>query len=446
MTQLPDPIDLLIEARWIVPVVPSGVILEDHCVAVHQGRIVAILTNEQAQDVVARERRVLDQHVLIPGLVNAHTHAAMSLFRGLADDLPLMTWLTEHIWPAEARWVNQAFVRCGTSLAVAEMLRGGTTCFADMYFYPEVTARVAMECGIRAQVAFPIIDNPIPGAKDSAEAISKGLRLHDEVKHNALVQVAFGPHAPYTVGDEVLNRVRTLADELDIPIQMHVHETAFEVDEAVRSTGLRPLQRLDQLNLVTPRLQAVHMTQVNDQDLAMLAELGVSVVHCPESNLKLGSGFCPVQRLLDAGVNVALGTDGAASNNDLDMLGEMRTAALLAKGLTGQPTAVSAHTALHMATLGGARALCLGDEIGSIEPGKSADLVAVDLSGVAQQPVYNPLSQLLYSTSAAQVSHVWVAGNARVEDGHLLGIDLQSILAEAREWARDIKQGDQHDD
>lgn len=446
MTQLPDPIDLLIEARWIVPVVPSGVILEDHCVAVHQGRIVAILTTEQAQEVVAREHRSLDQHVLIPGLVNAHTHAAMSLFRGLADDLPLMTWLNEHIWPAEARWVNQAFVRCGTSLAVAEMLRGGTTCFADMYFYPEVTARVAMECGIRAQVAFPIIDNPIPGAKDSAEAISKGLRLHDEVKHNALVQVAFGPHAPYTVGDEVLNRVRTLADELDIPIQMHVHETAFEVEEAVRSSGLRPLQRLDQLNLVTPRLQAVHMTQVNDQDLTMLAELGVSVVHCPESNLKLGSGFCPVQRLLDAGVNVALGTDGAASNNDLDMLGEMRSAALLAKGLTGQPTAVNAHTALHMATLGGARALCLGDEIGSIEPGKSADLVAVDLSGVAQQPVYNPLSQLLYSTCAAQVSHVWVAGAARVRDGQLVGIDLQSILAEAREWARDIKQGDQHDD
>ncbi|SDS61669.1 5-methylthioadenosine/S-adenosylhomocysteine deaminase [Halopseudomonas xinjiangensis] len=446
MTPLPDRIDLLIEARWIVPVVPSGIILEDHCLAIHQGRIVALLSQANAADVQARERVQLGEQVLIPGLVNAHTHAAMSLFRGLADDLPLMSWLNDHIWPAEARWVNEAFVRCGTSLAIAEMLRGGTTCFADMYFYPEVTARVAMESGIRAQVAFPIIDNPIPGAKDSAEAISKGLRLHDEVKHNPLVQVAFGPHAPYTVGDEVLNRIRTLADELDLPIQMHIHETAFEVEEAVRQTGLRPLQRLDQLNLVTPRLQAVHMTQVNDLDRTMLGELGVSVIHCPESNLKLGSGFCPVQDLLDAGVNVALGTDGAASNNDLDMFGEMRTAALLAKGLTGKPTAVDAHTALHMATLGGARALCLGDEIGSLEPGKSADLVAVDLSGVAQQPVYNPLSQILYSTSAAQVSHVWVAGKARVRNSQLLGMDLPGILAEARAWARDIKQGDQHDD
>ncbi|UAW97342.1 TRZ/ATZ family hydrolase [Halopseudomonas nanhaiensis] len=446
MTALPERIDMLIEARWIVPVVPAGVILEDHCLAIHQGRIVGLPSQASAADINADKRLQLGEQVLIPGLVNAHTHAAMSLFRGLADDLPLMSWLNDHIWPAEARWVNEAFVRCGASLAIAEMLRGGTTCFADMYFFPEVTARVAMESGIRAQVAFPIIDNPIPGAKDSAEAISKGLRLHDEVKHNGLVQVAFGPHAPYTVGDEVLNRIRTLADELDLPIQMHIHETAFEVEEGVRQTGLRPLQRLDQLNLVTPRLQAVHMTQVNDDDVTMLGELGVSVIHCPESNLKLGSGFCPVQRLLDAGVNVALGTDGAASNNDLDMLGEMRTAALLAKGLTGQPTAVDAHTALHMATLGGARALCLGDEIGSLEPGKSADIVAIDLSGVAQQPVYNPLSQILYSASAAQVSHVWVAGKARVKDGQLLGMDLPGILAEAREWARDIKQGDQHDD
>lgn len=445
MTPLPDEIDLLIVPRWIVPVAPAGITLEEHAVAVHQGRILAILPVSATAGLKARERRELPDHLLIPGLVNAHGHAAMSLFRGMADDLPLMSWLQDHIWPAEAKWVSEAFVRCGTDLAIAEMLRGGTTCFADMYFYPQAAARAAIERGIRAQIAFPVIDAPIPGAKDSSEGIAVGLRLHDELKHNHLVNVSFGPHAPYTVVDETLVRIRTLADELDLPIHMHIHETAFEVEESIRQFGVRPLERLRQLNLLTPRLQAVHMTQVNDQDAQLLGELGVSVIHCPESNLKLASGFCPVQRLIDAGVNIALGTDGAASNNDLDMLGEMRTAALLAKGVSGQPTAVDAHATLRMATLGGAQALCLGEDIGSIEPGKAADLVAVDLSGVAQQPVYNPLSQLLYTCSASQVSDVWVAGREKVRGGKLTGFDLDALLADAQDWAQQIQRGNDHD-
>lgn len=445
ITELPTQIDLLIAPRWIVPVVPAGVVLEDHVIAVHQGRIAAILPRRAADTLQARERRELPSHLLIPGLVNAHGHAAMSLFRGMADDLPLMTWLNEHIWPAEARWVNESFIRCGTELAMAEMLRGGTTCFADMYFHPETVAQAALDLGMRAQIAFPVIDHPIPGAHDAGEGIRKGLRLHDQVKDSGLVGVAFGPHAPYTVGDETLCRIRTLADELDLPIHMHVHETAFEVEESIRQFGMRPLQRLHQLNLLTPRLQAVHMTQLDQSDVALIAELGVSVVHCPESNLKLGSGFCPTHRLLEAGVNLALGTDGAASNNDLDMLGEMRTAALLAKGLASDPTVLDAHAALRMATLGGAQALCLGDEIGSLEVGKAADMAAVDLSGLASQPVYNPVSQLLYTCSASQVSDVWVGGREKLRDGRLRGLDQAKLLSEAQQWARQIQRGIQND-
>ncbi|HDZ57690.1 MAG TPA: TRZ/ATZ family hydrolase [Pseudomonas xinjiangensis] len=445
MTALPEEIDLLISPRWLVPVVPAGLVLEDHALIVHQGRILAILPVSATLDLKVRERRELPSHLLIPGLINAHGHAAMSLFKGMADDLPLMTWLTDHIWPAESRWVSDEFIRCGTQLAIAEMLRGGTTCFADMYFYPEIAARVAVECGIRAQIAFPVIDHPIPGAKSSDEGITKGLHLHDELKHSQLVNVSFGPHAPYTVADATLLRIRTLADELDLPIHMHIHETAFEIEESVKQFGMRPLERLRQLNLLTPRLQAVHMTQVSDEDIAVLAELGVSVIHCPESNLKLASGFCPVQHLLDAGINVALGTDGAASNNDLDMLGEMRTAALLAKGVSGQPTSVDAHTALRMSTLNGAQALCLGEETGSLEVGKAADMIAVDLSGVAQQPVHNPVSQLLYTCTAAQVSDVWVAGQEKVRSGKLTHIDQAALLSEAQEWARQIQRGNQDD-
>lgn len=445
MTALPEQPDLIIEARWIAPVVPAGQLLEQHALVIHGGRILALITQAQSQQLQPRQRRQLPDHLLIPGLVNAHGHAAMTLFRGLADDLPLMTWLQDHIWPAEARWVTPDFVRCGSRLAIAEMLLGGTTCFADMYFYPEVTAEVALTAGMRAQVAFPVIDNPIPGAANSDESIHKGLKLRDDMRHNPLITVAFGPHAPYTVGDDALTRVCTLADELDMPIHMHIHETAGEVSDALQANGQRPLQRLADLGLLGPRLQAVHMTQIDDADLALLQAHAVQVIHCPESNLKLASGFCPVQRLLDAGINVALGTDGAASNNDLDMLGELRTAALLAKACSGQPTALGADAALHMATLAGAQALGLADEIGSLEPGKAADIVAVDLSRVAQQPVYHPVSQLLYTGSAALVSDVWIAGQEKVRERQLTALPLERVLAEAAAWAPQILQGDTHE-
>ena len=445
MTALPEQPDLIIEARWIAPVVPAGQVLENHALVIHGGQIAALLPRSQTDSLKPRQRRILDHHLLIPGLVNAHGHAAMTLFRGLADDLPLMQWLQAHIWPAEARWVTPDFIRCGSRLAIAEMLLGGTTCFADMYFYPEVTAEVAQDAGIRAQLAFPVIDNPIPGAANSDEAIHKGLKLRDDLRHNPLLSVAFGPHAPYTVSDQILTRVCTLADELDMPIHMHIHETAGEVDDALAASGQRPLQRLARLGLLSPRLQAVHMTQIDDSDLALLKAHAVQVIHCPESNLKLASGFCPVQQLLDAGINVALGTDGAASNNDLDMLSELRSAALLAKACSGQPTALDATTALHMATLAGAKALGIADQTGSLEPGKAADIAAIDLSGVAQQPVYNPVSQLLYTGSAALVSDVWVAGREKVRERQLTALSLQDVLSDAANWAPQILQGDNHE-
>lgn len=437
-------IDTLIDARWVIPVEPAGVVLEHHAIACHDGKIIDILPSQQAQQAYqATNRYKLSDHIVIPGLINAHTHAAMSLFRGLADDLPLMDWLQNHIWPAEGRWVNPEFVHDGTQLAIAEMIRSGTTCFNDMYFCPDVSARVADSAGIRATVGMIIIDFPTVWASNADEYIHKGIEVHDHYRNNSLIHTAFAPHAPYTVSDSPLQRVATLAEELDIPIHMHVHETAFEVHDAEQK-GKRPLQRLQEIGLVSPRLMAVHMTQLNEADIEMLAAANAHVVHCPESNLKLASGYCPVQALVNAGVNVALGTDGAASNNDLDMLGEMRTAALLAKTVAHDASAIPAMKALEMATINGARALGLDDTIGSLVNGKAADLVAIDMSDIATQPLYHPISQLVYAATRQQVSHVWVAGKTLLKDGVLTTMDSDAIINKARQWAEKIQQTDEH--
>jgi 5-methylthioadenosine/S-adenosylhomocysteine deaminase len=368
----------------------------------------------------------------------------MSLFRGLADDLHLMDWLQNHIWPAESQWVNPEFVADGSRLAIAEMLRGGTTCFSDMYFFPDEVARVADNAGIRAVVGLIVIDFPTIWAANADEYLHKGIEVHDRYRHNPLITTAFAPHAPYTVGDGPLARVITYAEEMDIPIHMHVHETAHEVREAEANGGQRPLARLEELGLISPRFIGVHMTQLADEEIAQYALRGANVVHCPESNLKLASGFCPVQKLLAAGVNVALGTDGAASNNDLDMFGEMRSAALLAKAVAGDASALSASQALHMATLGGAKALGLDETIGSLEVGKAADITAVDLSALETQPVYHPISQLVYAACRDQVSDVWVNGQHVLKDRELTTLDQTRVLDKARTWARKIQAADEH--
>ena len=441
-----EKVDTLIKARWVAPVVPAGGAREHHAVAIRQGRIVAVLpTAEAAARFDAAEVVERPTHLLIPGLVNAHTHASMSLLRGLADDLPLMSWLQDHIWPAEQRWMSAEFVEHGTELAMAEMLLGGITTFNDMYFFPEVVARVAARIGMRACVGMILIKFPTVWAGDSAEYLRKGLALRDEYKGHPLISTAFAPHAPYTVDDEYLVKIRRLADELEAPVHTHVHETADEVLGSVVDCGERPLARLDRLGLVSPLLMAVHMTQLESAEIERVAAAGASVVHCPESNLKLASGFCPVEQLLAAGVNVCLGTDGAASNNDLDMLGEMRTAALLAKGVAGRADAVTAEQVLAMATINGARALGLADEIGSVETGKWADLCCVDLARPSTWPVYDPVAQLVYAAGRSQVEDVWVAGRRMVADGRLARMDEAAIMARAGAWGDRIAGADRHD-
>lgn len=433
-------VDSLIHAKWIIPVNPNNRVLLNHAIAIKQGLILDILDSTLADKTYKSSKTYrLDSHAIIPGLINAHGHASMTLFRGLADDLPLMSWLNNHIWPAERRWVSDEFVADGTELAIAEMLLSGTTCFNDMYFYPNITAKMAHKHKIRAQIMMPILEFPSAWADNAEEYIHKGLALHDDYRNHDLINIGFGPHAPYTVSDESLERIRVLADELDAVVHIHLHETEQEIEEALRQGGERPLQRLDRLGLLSPRLQCVHMTQLNEEDINLLQENGCHVIHCPESNLKLASGFCPIAQLMDAGINVALGTDGAASNNDLDMLGEAKTAALLAKGVSRNAASVPAHQALRMATINGAKALGLDASIGSLEANKSADITAINLNQLIDQPIYDPISHLIYSTCGQKVSHVWIKGKLLVEQGELTSLDTKALQYKVVEWRDKIR-------
>jgi 5-methylthioadenosine/S-adenosylhomocysteine deaminase len=433
--QPPNHADLVVSARWVIPVEPAGTVLDDHAVVVADGRIAAILPRDEAlrrhpaAEVVSRPG-----HALLPGLVNAHTHAAMSLLRGLADDLPLATWLGQHIWPTESRWAGPEFVRDGARLAMLEMVRCGTTCFNDMYYFPDVVAALAVEHHLRAAVGMIVIEQPTPWARTTDEYFSKGLAVHDQYRDHGLVHTTFAPHAPYTVSDATLRHLRLLADELDVPVHMHVHETAAEVAQGIADHGVRPLERLASLGLLAAGFMAVHATELSDADIGRLAASNATVVHCPASNLKLASGFAPVARLLAAGINVALGTDGAASNNSLDMFAEMRLAALLGKGVARDATAIPAAAALTMATLGGARALGLADRVGSLVPGKAADMICVDLEAAGAQPVHHVLSQLVYATHSGQVSDSWIAGRQVLAGGRALHFDQADILARAATW------------
>lgn len=425
----------LLSARWIIPVEPDGLVLEQHTLVIGDGRILEILPTDQARGRYSdAPHEDFPAHALIPGLINAHTHAAMSLMRGIADDRPLMEWLTDHIWPLEQKWMGEAFVRDGSDLAMAEMIRGGITCFNDMYFFPEVTAQQVIRCGMRAMLGMILVDFPSAWASGPAEYLEKGLALRDEWLNDSLLSFAFAPHAPYSVSDDPLLRVATLAAELDLPIHMHLHETADEIEQSRQQFGMRPITRLKQLELMGPGYIAVHMTQLTEEEIALIAQTGASVVHCPESNLKLASGFCPVAKLVEAGVNVAIGTDGAASNNDLDVMGEMRMTALLAKAVSGNASAIPARTALRMATLNGARALGLDADIGSLEPGKWADITAIRLDGIETQPLFDPISDLVYAASRHQVSDVWVGGRRLLKARQLTTLDLDDISQKARHW------------
>ena len=435
----PESCDLLIEARYVVPIAPRGVVLEHHAVAVRDGAIVALLPIEEARRLfTARETVTRPESALIPGLINAHCHNPMTLMRGVADDLPLKQWLQEHIWPIEAAIMGPDYVADGIALAIAEMLRGGTTCCNENYFFPDVQAATYKRYGFRARVGLPVIDFPTAWAKSDDEYFDRAGEVHDQWRDDALIATAFAPHAPYTVSDDNFERIRMLADQLDIPVHLHTHETAQEVRQSQEKHGQRPLARLDRLGLVNDRLIAVHMTQLTDAEIALCAARGVSVVHCPESNLKLASGFCPVAKLERAGVTVAIGTDGCASNNDLDMFGELRTAALLAKAVADDAAAFDAASALHAATLGSARAMGFDHLVGSIEPEKQADLACIDLSALETQPLHHVLSQLVYATGRHQVTDVWVAGKPKLRDRILVDMDIDALVANARHWRERI--------
>jgi 5-methylthioadenosine/S-adenosylhomocysteine deaminase len=387
---------------------------------VRDGAIEKVLPSAEAfREFPGYERVDLPDHVLIPGLVNAHTHAAMALMRGLSDDLPLMRWLQEHIWRAETRHVSPRFVRDGTALACAEMLRGGITCFNDMYFFPEAALEAALEAGMRVALGLIVVDFPTAYASDPDDYLRKGLALRDRSREQPLASFCFAPHAPYTVSDPAFRQVATLAAELDLPVHLHLHETESEIERSIAEHGMRPMERMRRLGLLGPGLIAVHAVHLQPEEIQLLAHHGCSVAHCPSSNLKLASGFAPVEALRKAGVNLCLGTDGAASNNRLDLLTEMRTAALLAKAVARDAAALPEHAALRAATLGGARALGLSARIGSIEPGKRADLVAVALRGPELAPCYDPVSHLVYAVGREHVTHVWVDGELRVRDGDL---------------------------
>ncbi len=426
----------ILRAGWIVPVVPRAQVIRDGVIVIRDGRIAEI----GPADIVSADQvtQHLPHHILMPGLVNAHMHLPMTLMRGVADDLPLMTWLQDHIWPLEGKLVSAEFCHDGARLGLAESLRGGVTCVNDMYFHPQATSAALDDLGMRGKVGMIVLDFPTPYAENPERYFELGVEVHDSLKGHPRVGTMFAPHAPYTVGDDNLKRIRSLADQLGVRVHMHVHETSHEVSDAEQQTGMRPLARLKKLGLLNENLSAVHMTQLSADEIAAVAEAGTSVIHCPESNLKLASGMCPIAALLATQVNVAIGTDGAASNNDLDMFGEMRTAALLAKGVSGHADAVPAAQALEMATLGGARALGLEDSIGSLEPGKQADIIAISMEEIEARPVFDPVSHLVYATGRQQVDFVWVAGSPRLINREVQGLSMNALHAAIQDWQERI--------
>ena len=437
------PASALLWPDWVIPIEPRGTVLADHVVAIAGERIASVFP---AQELAARYPGQVPARLagcaILPGFVNLHTHAAMALLRGSADDMPLMRWLQDHIWPSEARWLGEDFVEDGTALACAEFLLGGTTTFNDMYFFPRAAARAVIESGLRAVLGIAVLDFPTVYAADASEYLKLGLAARDEFRAEARLTFAMAPHAPYTVSDASFGRVMTFAEELDLPVHLHVHETLDEIRDSMRTHGARPIARLAGLGVLGPRLIAVHSVHLDRAEIELYARHGVSVAHCPHSNLKLASGIAPLAALRAAGVNVGIGTDGAASNDRLDMLGELRTAALLAKGASSDATVLPAAETLELATLGGARALGLDRQIGSIVPGKLADLVAIQLDTPECLPVYDPIVQIVYSAGREQVRHVWVAGEPLLMDRIPQRVDLAALRARAQRWGRRIQAAD----
>lgn len=435
-----EKVDHIIHAKWVITCEENNRILEDHALVVKANKIHTILPSaEVAQHFTAAHEHDYKRHAVLPGFINSHTHIAMNVFRGLADDLPLMDWLKNYIWPAETRWVSPELVADASALAMAEMIRCGTTCFNDMYYFLDETAQAADVAGIRAHLGMTVISLPTAWAKTTQEYFKKGQEFFEKYKNHDRIHATLAPHSTYTLSMEDLTKVKQWATKYNLRINIHLQETATEVAEIIAKYNKTPLQLLDDIGMVSPELIAVHMTQITDADFAILQKRKPNIVHCPESNMKLASGACPVQRLRDAGINVALGTDGAASNNDLDMLSEMRSAALLGKLTANDSQAVDAAAALQMATLNGAKALGIQHITGSLEAGKSADFIAIDLEQIETQPLYHPVSQIVYAASRQQVTDVWVAGKQLMKNRVLTTLDEKALIEKAHHWRDKIK-------
>ncbi|MCC2666325.1 MAG: mtaD [Gammaproteobacteria bacterium] len=434
-----ESIDHIIQAKWLITCENNSV-LENHALVIHQGKIKDILPSQLAKErYTAKNTENYSTHALMPGLINTHTHLAMNMFRGLADDLALMNWLNNHIWPAEKKWVSQEFVYDASLFAIAEMIRSGTTYFNDMYFFLQATAEAADISGIRGAIGITVIDFPTAWAATTDEYFSKGLDFYEQYKNHDRITATLAPHAIYTVSDKNLLRVKEFAEKYNLKINMHIHETADEVNQSLAQTKQRPIKRLETLGLLSPQLIAVHMTQINQEDLEILQLTQPHIVHCPQSNMKLASGACPVMTLKKNGLNVALGTDGAASNNDLNMLEEMRVAALMAKHGTSDPENLSAPDVLTMGTLQGAKALGIDHMTGSLTIGKAADFIAINLEAIETLPIYHPVSQIVYSASRSQVTDVWVAGKQLLKNRQLTTMDEKELMKKAHYWGEKIR-------
>ncbi len=434
--------DKIIHAKWIITGEGQHTPLENHALVIQSDKIAAILpSNEATQKYTATETEHFSTHAIIPGLINSHTHIAMNYFRGMADDLALMNWLNNHIWPAEKKWVDHDFVYNASLLAMAEMIRCGTTCFNDMYFFLPATAEAAEKAGIRANIGMTVLDFPTQWAQNANEYLKRGIDFYDQYKNHPLVTPTMAPGHPFTVSDPTFIRIQELAEQHDLKINLHLHETADEVNQSIEQHKKRPIKRLNDIGLISPRLIAVHMTQLNDEDFDIIKEKKTSIVHCPESNMKLASGACPVTKLESHGITVALGTDGAASNNDLDMLGEMRSAAFLAKLSDRNPESLPAAKALELATINGAKALGMDHLIGSLKVGKAADFAAVNLDEIETQPLFHPISQIVYAASRQQVTDTWVAGKRLMKNRQLLTLDESALIKQAKHWGEKIQKG-----
>lgn len=417
---------------------PPNKTLTDHTIAIQDGKIIAILpTSDALSRFSPRHHFVLNHHLVIPGLINAHTHAAMTLMRGIADDLPLLEWLRECIWPIERQWVGTDFVLAGTMLACAEMLKGGITCFNDMYFFPEKAVEASVQSGIRAAIGLISIEFPTAYATDANDYLAKGLALRDQYLDHPTLSFCLAPHAPYTVSDNTLSNIFTFANQLDLPIHMHLHETCEEIASSLDDFGIRPIERLQKLNLLGPNLIAVHMVHLTNEEINLLKLHNCNVIHCPSSNMKLASGIAPIVDLVDQSINVAIGTDGAASNNRLDMFEEMRLTALLGKVSRGAQ-ALPTHQILRMATLNGAIALGIEKQTGSLTVGKAADITAIDFSELTLTPCFNPLSHLIYVASREHVSHVWVNGRLLLNKGELVTLNEAELFERSQYWQNRI--------